>query len=340
MRQKVKKTSIRKKVQKGSIGTVFVYAILILLIAAGFVSIGGLPNIIPSYKGKVVSIITPTPAASRNTLQMQTFGYSTITPKPKISPGNQATCAGAEDKGIAVTGCTCLGPAVVCKNGKAYNINGAPFDFGYKNSINLSPDFPCGTVLAPGNGTYCIGKPVIYLYPTKQTVVSVAVKTPGRIVISNPTYPTGSWQNILAEPDGTFTYNGHQYSELFYESLIHTFQKPAQGIIIPTSKLSIRLAAILDRLGLIAHEKQEFLGFWLPKLQQLHAPYIQFSILTANAKNQIDAVTITPKPDTQIAFIAYFKPVFTRYNLPELQLPPKPHRKGFVSVEWGGILDR
>src|SRR5207248_2364939 len=43
--------------------------------------------------------------------------------------------------------------------------------------------------------TYCIAKPVIYLYPQTPTKVQVSLKVPGEIYISDPLYPKGTgWQ--------------------------------------------------------------------------------------------------------------------------------------------------
>src|SRR5579863_8271550 len=108
---------------------------------------------------------------------------------------------------------------------------------------------------------------------------------------------------------------------------------------IPKNELANQLNTALDELGLVDHEKQEFLSFWLPQLETMPSPYVFFSILSPYAKASIDTVDITPQPDTQIAFIAYFKEAST----PEkdtLQLPPAPKRQGFVSVEWGGVIGK
>jgi len=250
---------------------------------------------------------------------------------PLISPvkTNGQLCSTTDDSGNAVSGsCYCPDLTVTCKSGVGYGINGALYP-----GVN-----PCGSTEAPGTGRYCVEKPVIYLYPTTPMLVNVQVITSGMVVVSNPSYPLGGWENILANPDGILYYNGMNYSELFYESSVNTFQKPQEGITIPTSQLDMRLAALLDQLGLIGREKQEFLSFWLPQLHALHSSYIYFSILNSSTKAAIDTVAISPKPDTQIAFIAYFKAVSVP-STDTLQLPPPPQRKGFVSVEWGGIID-
>jgi hypothetical protein len=241
---------------------------------------------------------------------------------------NGMLCSQPDDSGEVVTGdCYCPDLTVTCTGGIGYGANG-----------KLYPEVnPCGSKTAPGSGRYCVEKPVIYLYPTIPTLVDVAVVTSGSVVVSNPLYPLGGWKDVLAQPDGTMLYNDKEYSELFYETSVTNFQKPTLGVTIPKAQLAIKLSTLLDTVGLIGNEKQEFLSYWLPQLEKIQSSYIFFSILPPIAKAEIDTVDISPKPDTQIGFIAYFKGV----SIPAentLQLPPTPKRKGFVSVEWGGVI--
>jgi hypothetical protein len=83
-----KKRSSGKKIQKGSIGNFFIFGVLALLIVLGITAVGGLPSSRAPVSGTEVKIITPTPNAGHNTLQMQTFGYTTIAPTvtPTVLP--------------------------------------------------------------------------------------------------------------------------------------------------------------------------------------------------------------------------------------------------------------
>ena len=197
---------------------------------------------------------------------------------------------------------------------------------------------------APGltgglDGFFCLGKPVIYLYPTKPTFVDVSIETPGRIVVSDPLYPAGGWKNVLSEPNGTLTYEGEQYRELFYESEVSNFLKPKNGVIIATSELRTKLKKLVYELGLNEFESEEFLDFWVPRLENLNSNYILFSVIEKSAKEKIDHVNINPEPDTRIEFIGYFKPISTPLAVEPLKLPARPERRGFTSVEWGATID-
>jgi hypothetical protein len=331
-----------KKLQRGSIGMFFTFAVLALLIVGGYFFVGGAPATRLTTNGKVVVIITPTPEQSKKSLQLETFGFVTITPTPvpKVTKGPQKSCGPEDDNGIQVPAdCRCLDASVTCKGGVPYDDNGNPLT-GRIGDPPVAVSTLCGSPLAPGDGRYCVAKPVIYLYPQEPEPVSVSVASTGQIVVSDPLYPQGGWKNVLANPNGSLFYGNKQYSELFYETDVTTFAKPHTGILIPKNTLKPALSGILDQLGLIATEKQEFLEFWLPRLQQINAPYIYFSVLDTTVKNTIDKVKISPQPDTQIAFIAYFKPVTDTRSLDTtLSLPQKPKRSGFVSVEWGGVID-
>jgi hypothetical protein len=281
------------------------------------------------------------PEPGKASLQLYWFTFpngNSVTPSIG-EPLSTSSCGPSDDNGIAVPpDCECIDVSIVCKSGKPYDDKGSPLT-GEIGSPPVDVSTLCGSSWAPTDGRFCVAKPVIYLYPEVPTLVNVTVKTVGKIVVSDPLYPQGGWKNILAYPNGNLLYQGKQYPELFYESSVNSLKKPEKGIIIKTSELRLKLDQILDQLGLIDQEKDEFLAFWLPKLQSLKSPYIFFSLLDKKEKDAVDNVRIIPTPDTEIAFIAYFKPVDTLDYDNSLQLPSKPQRKGFVSVEWGGSLD-
>ncbi len=187
--------------------------------------------------------------------------------------------------------------------------------------------------------TFCFGKPVIYLYPEKPTLVDVKLSIPGDIYISIPHYPTNGWQNVLAKPDGSLIYEGKEFNELYYESKVDVKNIPRNGIIIPMSNLSAKLLEITGELGLKKSEQEEFLQYWLPKLNELKKNYIVFSLIDTSEKERIDGVDINPKPDVFINFLAYFKGIDYPIAIDPLTLPTPPARAGFTAVEWGGTIE-
>lgn len=183
---------------------------------------------------------------------------------------------------------------------------------------------------------YCLGKPVIYLYPPKPIFVTVTVGAD--IVESIPPYRNG-WNNVLAMPGGILKYNDSYYRELYYESSVKNVTPPDNGMFIQRENLKQELSIQTQKLGLSSFESQEFVDYWLPKLQDLGKKYIFFSVLSGEEKTRTDNVTISPKPDVFIQFIAYFKGVDEIFPTKPFTVVSPPIRTGFTAVEWGGTID-
>lgn len=198
----------------------------------------------------------------------------------------------------------------------------------------------CGASNQKSYPAWCNRKPVIYLYPKTKTLVSVRVKVPGKIAVSIPHYPTEGWKDIEANPDGNLKYKNKTYHELFYESDIKPISAPDSGIIVKRENLQESLKEITFKLGLNQIEQREFLAYWIPSLEELNTPFVQVSVFDRESKELIDHVDITPKPDTFIQFIMYFKGLKEKTEIKPLLLPEDiTARKGFTVVEWGGIID-
>ena len=328
--------------------------LLVIVFAASFILAGGLFsfNKTPSsYKS--ANITGNNNPGNQKTLQLITLPTTTAptpspTPPPVVTlpqnptPTPQPINACNVDNGVqipfvnGVPECVCQDVLLECQGSKCVRQwkNGAFGPCDSYISLCKNPHF------VPTDGIYCLAKPVIYLYPTKKTYVNVSIETSGEIVVSDPLYPKNGWQDVLAYPDGTLIYHGKQYSELFYESNATNVAKPKQGIYILKSNLNTELSRIIILLGLRETEKQEFLDYWLPRLDNLNSKYILFSVLEKSEKERVDKVNISPKPDTFIAFIAYFKAVDTPNPIQPLILPKNPpQRVGFTAVEWGGTIE-
>ena len=257
----------------------------------------------------------------------------TYVPPPPRCIGSAGVCE------LHRPNCSCPGNTLIqCSNGQCVgrSANGSPSTCSYSDHSFCSS---CNKY--SGDGTYCFAKPVIYLYPLKVTRIDVSIETTGQIVISDPLYPEGGWKKVEAHPDGTLYYQGEKYRELFYETNVHDFNKPENGIVIKTEDLESMLDSYITKLGLTkAEERIEFLDWWLPRLRALNSPYILFSVLDFKEKAKTDKVNISPKPDSFIEFIAYFKPLSKSISIPLLVLPSTPpERVGFTAIEWGGVID-
>lgn len=177
-------------------------------------------------------------------------------------------------------------------------------------------------------------KPIIYLYPKEDTEVSVKLQYKDNITTSYPKYLDG-W-NVLAKKDGTLTdlsTNKNLYS-LYYESEnLLNFKVENDGFIVKGSDASTFLEEKLAILGLTERESEEFIIYWLPKLEANKYNYIRFATLDEINKNM--PLEINPNPDTIIRVLMTYKGLETPIDITEQQLET-PTRTGFVAVEWGG----
>lgn len=178
------------------------------------------------------------------------------------------------------------------------------------------------------------GKPVIYLYPTSRTSVSVQVAAD--VTLSEPTYGNG-WK-VIAQPDGRLTLpDGKTIGSLYWEGKGHgLYPKITQGKVVPTNQIEQVLRQDLAQLGLNNQETQDFLAFWLPKMPE--TLYVRLTWLDTPAMDQLAPLTVSPKPDTVIRVFLDFAGQDTQETtlLPQT-LRAKP-RLGFTVVEWGGLL--
>ena len=177
-------------------------------------------------------------------------------------------------------------------------------------------------------------KPIIYLYPTEETQVNVQLGNKERITCSYPKYTTG-W-NVIAQPNGDLKdidTNKSLYS-LYYESNnVVEFKVEKDGFIVKGEDSAEFLEEKLKILGLTDREAEEFIIYWLPKLEANKYNYIRFA-----TREEIDAnmpLTITPEPDTTIRILMEYKGLENSIEVEEQKLE-LVERKGFVAVEWGG----
>lgn len=177
-------------------------------------------------------------------------------------------------------------------------------------------------------------KPIIYLYPTYDMNVSVKLINKENIIHSYPKYQDG-W-NVLAKTNGTLkdVQTNRELYSLYYESNNSiNFKVENEGFVVKGEDTSEFLEEKLSILGLSERETEEFIIYWLPKLEKNKYNYIRFA-----TKDEIEAnmpLKIDPKPDTIIRVLMTYKEIDNPINVKEQKLIPQT-RKGFVAVEWGG----
>lgn len=180
-------------------------------------------------------------------------------------------------------------------------------------------------------------KPVIYLYPEQETKVNVQLTFNGTLTSTYPTLPPEGW-TVTAQPDGTLTdEEGRSYRYLFWEGVADVDWKQDSGFLVKAEDAREFLEQSLTQLGLNELEQNDFITYWLPKLEKNGESFVTFAAgqYTDNA-----VLTVTPKPDSVLRVQMLISKVDDSnraafQKLPEQELPHF-EREGFVLVEWGG----
>lgn len=175
-------------------------------------------------------------------------------------------------------------------------------------------------------------KPVIYLYPEETTEVSVQLNYNGKLICTYPEYRDG-W-NVIAESSGALTNieDGKEYSYLFWEGISGVEYPMDKGFVVKGEDTAEFLQNALSEIGLLPKEYNEFIVFWLPKMQNNAYNLISFQgeVYTDNAE-----LTISPEPDSVLRVFMTYKALEEPVEIQPQELKPFV-REGFTVVEWGG----
>lgn len=179
------------------------------------------------------------------------------------------------------------------------------------------------------------GKPVIYLYPTETTKVSVKVEPQRGFSYTDPPYNNG-WE-VMADPDGKLTEvsSGKNYPYLFWEGKGGIYATPEMGWTVRRADVKKFLTSKLQEYHFSQKEIADFLEFWLPRMQE--KPYYFITFLGTSEMNRLAPLEITPKPDTVIRVLMDFTPLDNPIPSKSYKISV-PERKGFTVMEWGGVL--
>ena len=175
-------------------------------------------------------------------------------------------------------------------------------------------------------------KPIIYIYPEEDMDVEVTVSNPEKFTVTYPKYENG-WK-VKALTDGTLIdSNNKKYYALYWEGNGDKDSINKDGFVVKGEDSASFLEEKLEILGLNYKEKNEFIMYWLPKLESNKYNYIRFK-----TREEIDnnmKLNINPEPDTLIRVMMEYKGLDKKIKVKEEKLT-KVERKGYTVVEWGG----
>ena len=188
-----------------------------------------------------------------------------------------------------------------------------------------------GSILS--QGAY---KPIIYLYPENEIQINVKLGYPELATCVYPEYDLKSGWNVLAKPNGDlidFNTNRNLYA-LYYESKNKKeYNVTDEGFVVKREDTVKFLEEKLAILGLNDREAEEFIIYWLPKLQENEYNYIRFASMDEINENM--PLEFSQQPDTLIRILMTYKGLNAPIQVKEQNLE-KIERKGFIAVEWGG----
>ena len=223
-----------------------------------------------------------------------------------------------------------------------------PFDADWQSTVHdiLPPvEYPdttdtCDDCTGTGEGTtddwYAVPeKPVIYLYPQAPTTCDVRVNFDGELTFTYPEHGVQGWQDFVAYPDGTLVFpDGKQYYCLFWEGQTQTEYDFSKGFCIKGEDTAAFLEWALAAQGLNAREANEFIIYWLPRMQ--NNPYNLISFQTT-AYTDSAVLEITPAPDSVLRVFMAYQALDEAVTIEPQSFEPF-EREGFCVVEWGGSV--
>lgn len=179
-------------------------------------------------------------------------------------------------------------------------------------------------------------KPILYLYPKKETNININIKLKysDRITTSYPKYNNG-WQ-VFAHPNGDlYDQNNKYYYALYWDEKNNTKVNFEEGFYVTKDNAISFLEEKLTIIGLNQRERNEFIMYWLPKLEKNEQNLIYFELTEERQKN--NELIIEPTPDSLLRVNIHIKKVVKSTKIKEQKLSTFK-RKGFVAVEWGGTI--
>lgn len=177
-------------------------------------------------------------------------------------------------------------------------------------------------------------KPVIYLYPEQEADVHVELElTEADLSTTYPKYNNG-W-DVVAYPDGTLLNkaDGTHHKYLFWDAVnCRTRFDLSKGFCVAGSDTESFLKEKLTYMGLTEQEMNEFIVYWLPRMEHNAYNLISFQ---GEAYTNSAKLTITPTPDSECRIFMTYVPLENAVDIDPQELSTF-ERNGFTVVEWGG----
>ena len=170
--------------------------------------------------------------------------------------------------------------------------------------------------------------PVIYIYDESDEYINLQLELNGELTCTYPEYDPEEGWTVNASPDGTMTdLNGDTYRFLFWEADLDMDYDLRYGYCVKGSDTEAFLEDALATLGLNETEASDFMGFWLPLME--NNPYMDAAELVLDKE---------PDVEIRVNMLWYASDEFVDIEPQELNglNPSLNERHGLVVSEWGG----
>ena len=175
-------------------------------------------------------------------------------------------------------------------------------------------------------------KPILYLYPEKETKVEVTFSHPEYLETTYPKFD-GKWE-VTAKKDGSlYDKDGKYYYALYWDEKRTYDNDFKEGFYVEKEGAISFLEEKLEKIGLNEKEKNEFIMYWLPVLEKNEKSLVYFEL--TKERESYNKIKITPKPDSLLRLVIHIKKVDKKTKIKEQKLESFK-REGFTAVEWGG----
>lgn len=177
-------------------------------------------------------------------------------------------------------------------------------------------------------------KPILYLYPEEKTNITINFQNEENLTTTYPKF-NNEWK-VTASPNGDlYDENNNYYYALYWEEKTYKTIDFKEGYYVSKENAIPFLEEKLSLLGLNPKERNEFIMFWLPILEQNEHNLVYFE-LTAELQSY-NKLIIEPTPDTLIRIRMHVKKVDSKKTIKEQELI-RQERTGYTAVEWGGTI--
>ena len=178
-------------------------------------------------------------------------------------------------------------------------------------------------------------KPIIYIYPKEDMDLKIKLGNTSDLLYTYPKYKS-EWNVRVSKNGNIYDYNTKRnYYGLYWEAYDNYELKLDEGFVVKGSDTVSFLEEKLEILGLNEYEINEFIIYWIDKLESNPYNFISFR----NIEDINMPLYFSVEPDTLIRVMMDFKKLDKPIKVKEQKLVRK-ERYGFTIVEWGGTYHK